>query len=125
MKAEELMLNDFVKHNDKVVQIAQINKFMADNLQPIPLTAEIMEKNGFILVEVGDNGVNTPKKNINRWEKWQCDSKWHTFTLIYDKMTERWKFYYNFNGFSFKYVHELQHALRLCGLNEEADNFKI
>ena len=23
------------------------------------------------------------------------------------------------------YVHELQHALRLCGLNELADNFKI
>ena len=24
-----------------------------------------------------------------------------------------------------QYVHELQHALRLCGLNEIADNFKI
>ncbi|MBQ0088527.1 MAG: hypothetical protein KBT27_04250 [Prevotellaceae bacterium] len=24
-----------------------------------------------------------------------------------------------------KYVHELQHALRLCGLNDLADNFKI
>lgn len=23
------------------------------------------------------------------------------------------------------YVHELQHALRLCGLNELADNFKV
>ena len=24
-----------------------------------------------------------------------------------------------------KYVHQLQHALRLCGLNELADNFKV
>ena len=28
-------------------------------------------------------------------------------------------------AFSFKYVHELQHLLRLCGLDDLADNFKI
>lgn len=30
-----------------------------------------------------------------------------------------------YNKIEFKYVHQLQHALRLCGLDELADNFKI
>ena len=31
----------------------------------IPLTAEILEKNGINLEEVGDNGVSTPPKRSN------------------------------------------------------------
>lgn len=63
-------------------------------LEPIPLTAEILEKNGL-------DKVPELSMVLNR----------DTMPLYHSPMLY--------------YVHELQHALRLCGLNELADNFKV
>ena len=76
--------------------------------QPIPLTPEILEKNG-----------------------WKEDEYWHEYKdggniiqCCLPVMRGR------INGivienFQCEYVHQYQHLLRLCGLNELADNFKI
>lgn len=79
-----------------------------DKISPIPLTAEILEKNGFAY-------NNLPFR--------QC---WEQFGL---------SLIYNGNCYCISCganvsitclgVHELQHVLRLCGLHELADNFKI
>ena len=82
-----------------------------DQPEPIPLTHEILEKNGFWVMEKVDNGAEE--------------------YIVY--ATGGLIFYYNRDNdyhfpntpISWKYVHQLQHALRLCGLNELADNFKI
>ena len=79
--------------------------------EPIPLTAEILEANGFEL----------------------CSNGWIVWTSTNDKEVA-----WLYNSLSIItcttesiyletccYVHELQHALRLCGLNELADNFKV
>lgn len=75
--------------------------------QAIPLSEEILEANGF---EKYDNLWQSPKKAGIILELDECDTTWYRVknTLI-----------------ELFYVHDLQHALRLCGLDEIADNFKI
>ena len=74
-------------------------------IRPIPLTPEILNENGW-------------------W--YDVEDMW-----LHDKVDfgiERWNWgfqCYNINQIKLDSVHELQHALRLCGLNELADNFKI
>lgn len=74
-----------------------------DNIEPIPLTAEILETN-LIHFQYG-----------YPWYQRERYRHPDEFNIHIDNVTEVYV----------KYVHELQHALRLCGLNEIADSFKI
>ena len=79
-----------------------------DQPQPIILTPEILEKNGW-----KDDGL---------WYEYQDGT--NTIQSCLPDMRGI------INGieikeFQCKYVHQYQHLLRLCGLNELADNFKI
>lgn len=81
-------------------------------LHPIPLTAEILEKNGFETYAM----YHTLHDKQVRIEYY-----WHESRLeIQPYDGEPW-----IKLAPLRYVHELQHALRLCGLNELADNFKV
>lgn len=84
--------------------------FNEDDADSIPLTDEILEKNGW------------------KWRKKGVIKSLH----LYDKeghsiMTLTYGNIITVGGHEVKirYVHELQYALRLCGLNELADNFKV
>lgn len=66
-----------------------------DMIRPIPLTLEILEKNENV-------------KELGYWDKEN-----NVFRLYAVPIVNLWD------------VHILQHALRLCGLNDLADNFKI
>lgn len=72
-----------------------------EKVMPIPLTEEILKANG-----------------INIFSN--CDLSLPLYTMGI-KVVERGVYI----KMRFKFVHELQHALRLCGLKELADNFKI
>ena len=76
-----------------------------EDIEPIPLTKEILEKNGygedFDNYEYGDE--IEIRLNLNEWER---------------EMVTGY-------GWMIRYVHQFQHALLLCGLNNLADNFKI
>lgn len=97
----------------------------ADELELIPLTEEILKANGFEESSMGlvlyprgkygeDGGVITDFINI-------CLRKDGTIRGIEISMH-----YYHFQcNYVFCFVHELQHALRLCGLNDIADKFKV
>ena len=76
-----------------------------DQPQPIILTPEILEKNGW-------------------W--YDGDDMWqHEEVGFYiEKWNERFRCY-DINDIKLDTVHQLQQTLRLCGLNEMADNFKI
>lgn len=84
--------------------------------QPIPLTPEILEKNGFGFVKSSD------KDTV--WNGWWIyeDLELGTCCLNGD-----WPCFINIDDSNIKceYVHQLQHALRLCKLDELADNFKV
>ena len=131
MKEAEIMIGDWMDWSKSPFAnphfYSQVVELEKDGISPcvgIPITHEILEKNGITLLEVGDNGASTPKSQRNRYEKWFIHTKFVDTYLWYDRLSMRWHLH-NMSGAKFKHVHELQHALRLCGLNDLADNFKI
>lgn len=80
-----------------------------DKISPIPLTTEILKANGFI-----------HKDTMDEWWHEEYDPTWGMQMSDFELTDE-----FMFGRAKITYVHELQHALRLCGLNELADNFKI
>lgn len=75
--------------------------------KPIQLTPEILEKNGF----------------YKDWDnKTYLMGELFRLTLLTDGMGYYLNKWVSMQIYS---VHQLQHALRLCGLDELADNFKV
>lgn len=144
MKAYELMVGDFVIVNGILRQVSQITKHKIGyhkteqpfgeckmsyarlyEIKPVPLTSEILEKNGFerkvisdeepyyqdeegnSYYQYGELGINTP--HIWFWYK---DGH-----ITMPSNCTKW--------IEFSSVHELQHILRSCNLITLADNFKI
>ena len=75
------------------------------SLYPIPLTPEIIEKNGF-------------KYNPFGTGFYECKTEEGNITCT--KILDCWLFYINDNMIPnhFHYLHELQHALKLCGIEK-------
>ena len=124
MKCKELMVGDLVSHNEVLIQIIFVGNGYANYEdeeggpcqlddkyyppEPIPLTPEILEKNGW--------------KETQYWYEYQDGN--NTIQCCLPDMRGR------INGieiehFKCEYVHQYQHLLRLCGLDELADNFKV
>ena len=121
MEAKELMIGDkvMVKVLSQIPDTYVLHTWTANDysrdiqVKPIPLTPEILEKNGFI------------KVNSQRYDYGYPD------TDCYVKVNPKKNMIHvngrnaNSNLYSHSFVHELQRALRLCGLDELADNFKV
>jgi hypothetical protein len=83
---------------------------LVSELRPIPITAEVLEKNGFV-----KNGEYN-EWNIGTWrtphllgvslERPAITIKWNGSSIFIDQA---------------KYIHQLQHALRLAGVDKEID----
>ena len=123
MKVTNLMLGDWVLDTRTGTPL-RVNPFMAElevpEWQPIPLTPEILEKNGF----------NEPPFEMKK-------------RVRFVVLCEEYQIRYSFNSYWFsihknaaandsdyptficafqeriKYVHELQHALRLCRIEKD------
>ena len=135
MKANELMIGDWVGRvsDDKRIDYRQVDWIRTGEIgmryqkvwaigciEPIPLTAEILEKDGW-------------ERDIDKeWEYNNSHILPH-YCYQWEKRNVKIEMYAGLEGFTisliigrrFYAVHELQHVLRLCGLNELADNFKI
>lgn len=124
MKADELMIGDWVLNGYGCGHLMQVTELLVERIngvckggvwcdlyniiKPIPLTSEILKKNGW--------------KETAYWHEYQ-DGK-NTIQCCLPDMRGR------INGieiehFKCEYVHQYQHLLRLCGLDELADNFKL
>ena len=124
MKATELMIGDWILYGDKPVKVLQLSENGKYGwVKPIPLTYEILKKNGF--KEAALREPNT----TNLVRKW-----WSKHGEIYIKeyyLARSREIVYVVGGGSrmrienIYMVHQLQHALRICELDELADNFKI
>lgn len=97
-----------------------------DQPEPIPLTPEILEKNGWIQCKYETceslyeyKGLHLRHTMIKR-----SNGRW---VANVDGIVEKFPDECTHSSLRINvfYAHELQHALRLCGLNELADNFKI
>lgn len=117
MKAADLMVGDkvMVKVLSQIPDTYVLHTWTANDysrdiqVKPIPLTAEILERNAY-----PDDG------------SWYCFGDFYVahygdcYVIHQDSDDDKREFLCRIN-----YVHQLQHALRLCGLNELADNFKV
>ena len=118
------MLGDIVQVNDEVFKVISISYFdigisdnkkdfyheHIDNLKPIPLTDEIFEKNEFYY----ENNVGYVLEYYNYeiiYDTWE-----HELRILKDREQ-----ILKIKTFDKMCVHELQHALRLCGINKEIE----
>lgn len=90
----------------------------------IPITEEILKKNGFTWDEWGSNYKEAnfliQEKNIHI--EWRMYSSYLAIWFDYDEHNDG---VYADIVIPVKYLHELQQALRLAGIGDVADNFKI
>ena len=92
-----------------------------DEIDPIPLTKEILDKSGFIIIAGPTYSISYYLKNgkdsifITMFEK---DSK-PTFIQIMFSSENNDRPSLNYVANQPMYVHELQHILRLCGIEKE------
>ena len=152
MKANELMIGDWVIFGDEPLKVQHLYNNGYDDVvaeiveegtneygvyeeikdvpvvycSPIPLTPEILEKNGFY-----DRNTQWYYKRFGSYVCFDI-----AISLVYKEIevskvcgagTDCEEVEY---GSSIVFgndicVHNLQHVLRLCGLNELADNFKV
>ena len=153
MKTTDLMVGDWVLINDAPHKIQAIDSIDAeiqaddelyyfgedkchseDKIEGIPITPEILKKNDWYW------GFTSDEKNFKSCvmgafePHWVYDKGAREISLYFDKDTDggalriadqRFNRRLDFFWCDTLYVHELQHALRICGLNELADNFKI
>lgn len=98
----------------KYVRIERYSECDYDEIRPIPITPEILENNGFI--EINDD---------EKWYKMQLleendfvglvkfeDCGWVFSAVVFPNLINR---------LSIKYVHELQHALKLCEIEKSIE----
>lgn len=122
MKATEIQIGDWVKlmnpHGEWIdnvkIDMKLFSIFLRDGeegfirFEPIPLTAEILEKKGWIFMEGQEYSTfPVPNKWVYQFVPFALKVNGDTYSIA--------------NTFTIKYVHELQHALRLCGLNDIAE----
>ena len=131
MKVSEIQIGDYVNYRGQIIKVTSLYDkggsnevgwsdkesvwVNADNVEPIPLTPEILEKNGFVTNDEQGNWkgyriyslFNTNKSCIFMLKLYEKDS-------IVEISLDMSPYY-----IVFKFVHQLQHALRLCGIEKE------
>lgn len=87
-----------------------------DKVLPIPLTPEILEKNGF----VENRGVTSWKFETDREDLIDIYGvkDYHLSINIEDTHGSGKGYRWMLNNLTIFYVHQLQHALRLCGIEK-------
>lgn len=100
-----------------------------NQVKPIPLTAEILEKN-IPFNRNWDATSSNPQGSVAEWRK--DNDMASVFVWDFRDKIGEYILEINIKGWvnygikkNIYFVHELQHALRLCGLNELADNLRI
>lgn len=140
MKANELQIGDYVNYRGQIIKVTSLyNKggsnevgwsdkesvwVNADNVEPIPLTPEIFKKNGFKegtynILDKGGYKTFPEYKYINREEV--TDMSKNLIKVSYSDVNGGVydiSFGIGSHIFDLKYVHELQHTLRLCGIEK-------
>lgn len=118
MKKEDLMVGDWVfnTHNRKPEQVQEIRERMVmldyndlyeyDEIEPIPLTDEILRNNRFEYFHKNYASLSYEHPFRLRLDKWPDENGLGGVWTVCDIIEIR-------------YVHQLQHALRDCGIDKE------
>ena len=113
LKIKDVMVGDWVDvRNDAAPNTPHLERitpshFLRDeHWYGVELVSEILEKNGFTK-ELDADGLHYCFTLIDGHTK---------FSILYARSVFQW-----FSPLDFKYVHELQHALKLCGIEKEIE----
>lgn len=104
---------------------SQDGLFFIEEIEPIPITPEILEKNGFekVLDKDGTECYRYYNRAADGYIKISLykggDGDWSIEIINYEKFDDN-EIVYN-NNFIFLKVHQLQHLFRLCGINKEIE----
>lgn len=127
LKISDLSVGDWVRWNDKTYRVCVIDgvsltvelaeelggtiEVAIDEVSGIPITPEILEKHGFIK----NRGYN--EWNIGEWNERPF------IGVSLDRQSMRVKFFCTdiFIENKVVYVHQLQHALRLAGIEKDIE----
>lgn len=127
MNAKELMLGDWVQGYLPVyLKIAAILseervavyckdtyiELTVDDIRPVPLTVELLKKNGFGYIEKDEH-----LQHLYPGESQFCEDM--NFHIGTDNSGKFWLNYRHCDIVSIYNVHELQHAFRVCGIDKE------
>ena len=137
MELKNLMIGDWVMVNNSPRKIYSINEhgvftdkgtsyYSAEEIEAIPITPEILEKNGWQLDIAIKEDSDLPYVYKNDKITLSLNFPCERFAGVLGIFTEH--AIRTLPGFLWQdtlYVYELQHALRLCGLDELADNFNV
>lgn len=121
MKAIELQIGDYINYRGQIIKVTSLYDkggsnevgwsdkedvwVNADNVEPIPLTPEILEKNGVVFLSGLWYLITKESKPIHIVFK---DNNVITLSINSTPVP-----------IGLKYVHQLQHALRLYGIKKE------
>lgn len=121
LKIYDLSVGDWVRWNDKTYRVCLIDgvsltvelaeeaggtiEVAIDEVTGIPLTTEIFEKNGISKTYESDEYAVYKGEGFN----------------VTEYYTELWEFEKHRNRMKIRNVHELQHAIRLAGIEKEIE----
>jgi hypothetical protein len=143
MDTKDLMVGDWVLHDGEPYQIRQLGIYGVNRdgedypavcvgkpkgigliverneIAPIPLTVEILEKNGFVKYnEVSDTPPYDQDEEGNMYYSFKGEHKfwgwWQPNNVYFIPLNAM-------IDLEIKFVHELQHAIRLCGIDKEIE----
>lgn len=136
MDCKDLTIYDYIKHNGviKIVDavylysvsvhdpseewsISEAKTYPVDDIEPIELTEEILVKNGF-----------KKQEDVNEWSYYKSKDGKGQYMILWSmdyNYLEIGSYTEEFGEFNrmgmMRYVHQLQHALRLCGIEKEIE----
>lgn len=107
-----------IRADDELYYIGEDRYHSEDKIEGVPITPEILEKNGI-------------RKRRDEYAVfgWEGMKQWY---VTLEDFKPQYDFWFitssdrdlNISG-QIRYIHQLQHALRICGLDELVDKFKI
>ena len=137
MKNIDLMTGDwvYVAHNGKAPHFGKVTALLSSgaieteieeslalspSVEPIPLTPAILEKNGFSFCTRDGGFYLYATMSYGGWEVeviiFNADDKYRNNQLYIGSTDDT---YTAINLMECNYIHQLQHALRLCGIEKE------
>ena len=133
MKTNELMIGDWVlcpqpfNNWHRVTAIDGLDNevettsdlYDAGDISPIRLTPEILEKNGFEKLDFSHYHINNRALVLDADGKWEGPLSWHWVVTEMSTNAKGQPVVLDYYVATINYVHELQHALRLCGIEKE------
>ena len=134
MEAKELMIGDWVIHRGEPAIVYEIDEYYQrintepdgydsikcidiSEIEPIPITPEILEKNGW---KVKKGFVQHGNFGDGPLMLWHTEENKILRNFTHELEINDLSSYKGFRvRIECNYVHELQHALRLCGIEKE------